>query len=130
MNNLRDVLALILGSIFLTCCFLTILMAIFSKSRFNEICDLYERKFGELPLAVSILKECSPFGFTAGYAVKNSFILRPLIFGKKSIHSKVDDVFFMKKLPPRLKYWFIIDFYISLIAFISMVACVVIKGSF
>lgn len=130
MNNFHDILTLILGSIFLICCFLAILMAVFSKSRFNEICDLYERKFGELPLAVSILKGCGTFGFTAGYAVKNSFILRPLIFGKKSIHSKVDDVLFMKQLPPRLKYWFIIDFYISLAAFISMIACAALKGSF
>ncbi|WP_114193714.1 hypothetical protein [Edaphovirga cremea] len=92
-----------------------------NKKRFLEVCQLYKLRFGSLPLAAELLKEAGIIGFTSGYSTKIDFIINPLIYGKKSIHSKYDDVEFMRNLPVNLRRWFIAEFLCSLFGFVALI---------
>ena len=96
------------------------IISILNKKRFLEVCRLYEAKFGTLPLAAAVLKDADVIGFTAGYTTKMDFIIHPLIYGKKSIHSKNDDVAFIRDLPAKIRYWFIAEFVCSVIGLVAL----------
>ncbi|SAI45260.1 Uncharacterised protein [Enterobacter roggenkampii] len=97
-----------------------VIISILNKKRFLEVCRLYEAKFGTLPLAAAVLKDADVIGFTAGYTTKMDFIIHPLIYGKKSIHSKNDDVAFIRDLPAKIRYWFIAEFVCSVIGLVAL----------
>ncbi|AWF45364.1 hypothetical protein H238_1208 [Klebsiella pneumoniae UHKPC179] len=43
-----------------------------------------------------------------------------MIFGKKSIQRKNDDVDYIRELPANIKYWFIAELLCSLVGFIAL----------
>lgn len=88
-----------------------IVLAYMNNKRFLEVCRLYEIEFGFLPLSTATFKDSDIIGFSSGYWVKMSFIIRPLVFGKQSGYSKNNDVEFMKKLPNSIKRWFLVEYY-------------------
>src|SRR5471030_2212040 len=97
-----------------------IIISYANKKRFSEICRLYENEFGfnSLPISASLLKDADIIGFSSGYSIRNEFIIKPLIFGKKSPYSKNNDVNF--------KIWFIAEFYLGVSAvvfFLLIAAC-------
>lgn len=115
-----DVLIIGTGGVILLSAAAMVVLSILNKKRFLEVCRLYKREFGSVPLAAAILRDADVLGFTAGYSTKMDFIIHPLIFGKKSIQSKNDDVDFIRGLPANIKYWFIAEFLCSLVGFIAL----------
>lgn len=103
-----------------------IIISYANKKRFSEICRLYENEFGfnSLPISASLLKDADIIGFSSGYSIRNEFIIKPLIFGKKSPYSKNNDVNFMRNLPVNIKIWFIAEFYlgVSVVVFFLLIA--------
>lgn len=83
-----DLLLFIISGAMMIALVSMVVLSILNKKRFLEVCQMYEAKFGSLPLAAAVLKEADVIGFTAGYTTKMDFIIHPLIYGKKSIHSK------------------------------------------
>lgn len=116
-----DVLVIGTGGVILLSAVTMIVLSILNKKRFLEVCRLYEREFGSVPLAATVLRDADLLGFTAGYSTKMDFIIHPLIFGKKSIQSKNEDVDFIRGLPANIKYWFIAEFLCSLVIFICLI---------
>lgn len=110
------VIILILGALFTV---LTIIIAALQKinnKHFKSICDLYCKKYKELPMGVSILYESGPFTSRVGYSVKTGFIFIPLMFGRPSnLSSNSEDVHFMRNLDPKLTYTFKLEFYLSIV---------------
>ncbi|MFO6297097.1 hypothetical protein [Rahnella selenatireducens] len=100
-----------------------IALAYLNNKRFLEVCRLYELEFGSLPLSATILKNADIIGFSAGYSTKIEFIILPLIFGKKSMHSKNNDVEFMRQLPNNIKRWFVAEYYCAVL---GCATCVII----
>lgn len=100
---------------------ITIVLSYLNKKRFIKICVLYKKEFGSLPLSVQTFYESDIIGFSEGYAIKIQFIINPIIFGKKSPHSKFNDVIFMKTLPADLKNWFIAEYLLSVLGLILLV---------
>ncbi|RYJ18556.1 hypothetical protein C5Y41_15525 [Rahnella variigena] len=100
---------------------ITIVLSCLNKKRFIKICVLYEKEFGSLPLSVQTFYESDIIGFSEGYAMKIQFIINPIIFGKKSAHSKFNDVVFMQNLPGNLKNWFIIEYLLSVAGLVLLV---------
>ncbi|WP_455424661.1 hypothetical protein [Dryocola sp. LX212] len=115
-----DVLVIGTGGVILLSTVIMVILSILNKKRFLEVCRLYEGEFGSVPLAAAVLRDADLLGFTAGYSTKMDFIIHPLIFGKKSIQSKNDDVDFIRGLPANIKYWFIAEFLCSLVGFIAL----------
>ncbi|WP_237391416.1 hypothetical protein [Dryocola clanedunensis] len=115
-----DVLVIGTGGVILLSTVTMVVLSILNKKRFLEVCRLYEGEFGSVPLAAAVLRDADLLGFTAGYSTKMDFIIHPLIFGKKSIQSKNDDVDFIRRLPANIKYWFIAEFLCSLVGFIAL----------
>lgn len=93
--------------------FITIALSYLNKKRFIKVCVLYEKEFGSLPLSVQNFYESDMVGFSEGYAMKIQFIINPIIFGKKSAHSKFNDVEFMRALPSNIKKWFVVEYLLS-----------------
>lgn len=95
-----------------------IIVSYVNKKRFIEVCRLYEMEFGlnSLPISASLLKDADIIGFSSAYSVRNEFIIKPLVFGKKSVYSKNNDVNFMRKLPVNIKHWFFAEFYLGVTA--------------
>lgn len=116
-----DVLVIGTGGAILISTVTMVVLSILNKKRFLEVCRLYEGEFGSVPLAATVLRDADLLGFTAGYSTKMDFIIHPLIFGKKSIQSKNDDVDFIRGLPANIKYWFIAEFLCSLVIFIGLI---------
>lgn len=116
-----DVLVIGTGGVILISTVTMVVLSILNKKRFLEVCRLYEGEFGSVPLAATVLRDADLLGFTAGYSTKMDFIIHPLIFGKKSIQSKNDDVDFIRGLPANIKYWFIAEFLCSLVIFIGLI---------
>jgi hypothetical protein len=116
-----DVLVIGTGGVILISTVTMVVLSILNKKRFLEVCRLYEGEFGSVPLAATVLRDADLLGFTAGYSTKMDFIIHPLIFGKKSIQSKNDDVDFVRGLPANIKYWFIAEFLCSLVIFIGLI---------
>lgn len=115
-----DVLVISTGGVILFSSVTMVVLSILNKKRFLEVCRLYEGEFGSVPLAAAVLRDADLLGFAAGYSTKMDFIIHPLIFGKKSIQSKNDDVDFIRGLPANIKYWFIAEFLCSLVGFIAL----------
>ncbi|SMG60615.1 hypothetical protein [Cedecea sp. NFIX57] len=115
-----DVLIIGTGVTILLSAVVMVVLSILNKKRFLEVCRLYEREFGSLPLAAAVLKDADLLGFTAGYSTKMDFIIHPLVFRKKSIQSKNDDVDFIRRLPANIRYWFIAEFMCSVVGFIAL----------
>jgi hypothetical protein len=120
MVSAFDVLVIGTGGVILLSTVTMVVLSILNKKRFLEVCRLYEGEFGSVPLAAVVLRDADLLGFTAGYSTKMDFIIHPLIFGKKSIQSKNDDVDFIRRLPANIKYWFIAEFLCSLVGFIAL----------
>jgi len=99
---------------------LTITLSYLNKKRFIEICVLYEKEFGSLPLSVQTFYESDIVGLSVGYAMKTQFIFNPIIYGKKSPHSKFDDVAFMQALPANIKKWFVTEYLLSASGFVLL----------
>jgi len=116
-----DILVIGIGGTILLSAAIMIVLSILNKKRFLEVCHLYEREFGSVPLAAAVLKDADLLSFTAGYATKINFIIHPLIYGKKSAHSKNDDAAFIRGLPANIRYWFIAEFMCSVIGFVALV---------
>ncbi|WP_227669655.1 MULTISPECIES: hypothetical protein [Enterobacteriaceae] len=115
-----DLLLFIISGAMMIALVSMVVLSILNKKRFLEVCRMYEAKFGSLPLAAAVLKEADVIGFTAGYTTKMDFIIHPLIYGKKSIHSKNDDVAFIRGLPAKIRYWFIAEFVCSVIGLVAL----------
>ncbi|WP_145588479.1 hypothetical protein [Yersinia rochesterensis] len=103
-----------------------VIISYLNNKRFIEVCRLYELEFGTLPLSAAALKDADIIGFTAGYSVKISFIINPLIYNKKSVYSKNDDISFMRNLPVNIKRWFIAEHLLSILC----VAFLIVVGVF
>lgn len=84
-----DILVIGTGGVILLSAVTMIVLSILNKKRFLQVCRLYEREFGSVQLAATVLRDADLLGFTAGYSTKMDFIIHPLIFGKKSIQSKM-----------------------------------------
>lgn len=110
------IIIVILGAVFTI---LTIIIAALQKindKHFKSICELYCKKYKELPMGVSILYESGPFTSRVGYSVKTGFIFIPLVFGRPSnLSSNNEDVHFMRSLDPKLTYTFKLEFYLSIV---------------
>ena len=115
-----NTLVLFTGGVMVLSTVTMVVLSILNKKRFIEVCRLYEAEFGSMPLAASVLKDADLIGFTAGYSTKMDFIIYPLIFGKKSAQSKNEDVNFIRGLPANIRYWFIAEFFCSLVCFIAL----------
>lgn len=115
-----DVLVIGTGVTILLSAVAMVVLSILNKKRFLKVCRLYEREFGSVPLAAAVLKDADLLGFTAGYSTKMDFIIHPLVFGKKSIQSKNDDLDFIRGLPANIRYWFIAEFMCSVVGFIAL----------
>ncbi|KNC09188.1 hypothetical protein AC791_11005 [Klebsiella sp. RIT-PI-d] len=119
--SVSDILIIGTSGIIILSTVIMIVLSILNKKRFLEVCHLYEKEFGSIPLAAAVLKDADLVGFTAGYSTKISFIIHPLIYGKKSAYSKNDDAAFIRSLPANIRYWFIAEFLCSLVGFIALV---------
>lgn len=104
----------LIGIVFLGGIIIYILMFI-ANINFYTICDLYKNKFGSLPLSTELFYTSSPF-FLAGYNMKMSFILYPILYNKKSKYSEnINDVEFIRSLPKKLTRIYVINYYFSII---------------
>ncbi|WP_407437157.1 hypothetical protein [Lelliottia sp.] len=120
MVTLSDLLLFIISGVMMVAIVMMVVISFLNKKRFLEVCRLYEAEFGSLPLAAAVLKDADVIGFTAGYSTKINFIIHPLIYGKKSAHSKIDDAAFIRGLPANIRYWFIAEFVCSAIGFVAL----------
>lgn len=105
-------------SIGLLLCILFVLVSHSNRSRFSHVCEMYQREFGSVPKAVKMLIDTNVIGFSEAYAIKVQFIIRPVLFGRKSTYSKFNDVKFMQDLPNNLKNWFILEYLLSVTSLI------------
>lgn len=118
--SVSDILIICTSGIIILSTVIMVVLSVLNKKRFLEVCRLYEKEFGSIPLAAAVLKDADLIGFTAGYSTKINFIIHPLIYGKKSAHSKNDDAAFIRSLPANIRYWFIAEFLCSLVGFIAL----------
>jgi hypothetical protein len=119
MINKSSITLSLIGIVFLGGIIIYILMFIANRN-FYTICDLYKNKFGKLPLSTDLFYTSSPF--LAGYNMKMSFILWPMLYNKKSKYSEnINDVEFIRSLPKKLTRIYVIHFYFSMI--IAFFAC-------
>lgn len=124
MNNNGLIILILTGIVVIGTAIIYILMFISNKN-FYIICDLYKKRFGNLPFNAELFYKSSPF-FITGYNIKMSFIISPIIFNKKSLASSNDcDVEFIKSLPKKLTRIYVIIFYFSMFIAIFFIALVI-----
>lgn len=106
-------IALVIGALSI------ILLQFLNKKRFDQVCELYKKEFGELPMEATLFKN---FYDPMFYGYKMDFIFRPLIKNQipKKINSKpgVDDRVFIRNLPKNIQWWFKLEYYLPTYFFV------------
>lgn len=106
-------IALVIGSLSI------ILLQFLNKKRFDQVCELYKKEFGALPMEAKLFKN---FYDPMFYSYKMDFIFRPLIKNQipKKINSKhgVDDRVFIRNLPKNIQWWFKLEYYLPTYFFV------------
>lgn len=105
-----SVIAILIGALLII---ISSIVSVLNRKRFNEICDLYEEKFGSLPDAVLVLEKVNSLYVKGAYGIKVQFIYMPLLLNRSSPLTKNDDKDFIRELPKRLIKPFYVEIYLG-----------------
>lgn len=100
---------------------LSIVVSVFNRKRFSEICVLYKKKYGSLPDAVLLFENVNTLYVNIAYSTKVQFIYIPLLWNRSSILTKNDDKDFIRGLPKRLIGPFYVEIYLAVVSLIFFI---------
>ena len=118
------IIAWVMGGAIVIGSFGTIALQFLNKRHFDQVCELYKKEFGELPMEAQLFKN---FYDPMFYGYKTDFIFRPLIKNQipKKINSKpgVDDRAFIRNLPKNIQWWFKLEYYFPIYFMVIFAVC-------
>lgn len=101
--------------------FLSIIVSVLNRKRFNEICLLYKENYGSLPDSVLLFENVNTLYVKIAYSTKVQFIYIPLLWNRSSILTKNDDKDFIRGLPRRLIGPFYVEIYLAVVSLIFFI---------
>lgn len=118
MEKNIEYLTLITIAITFLLIFFSFMLDIINMHKFDEICKLYERKYGHIPISIKFWRD-------SGFFLKlqqTAFLFFPLIFDRNSFFLKgfnKADIDFIKLLPKELTQWIILKYFLLIAALLS-----------